>query len=184
MPRDPHPSDWNRLFDPAYRRRGPVGLFFFVSFLGCMIVALFMAGSLGKQEVDRSNVALHATQTPAWGTAYARSTATAAVRTAVAMQPTATSVPVAHVANAGNFRSAPQITPSTVLGQLAVGDEVALVENRDVGGHVWYRVRLIKTGGALRRGAEGWISSTLLPASVASASGSAAAANPGASPAR
>ncbi len=183
MPRDPHPSDWNRLFDPSYRRRGPVGLFFFASFLSCLLAVLFVGASFGKREIDRGNAALYATSTPAWATARAGATATAAARTAIAMRPTAPAMPLAQIANAGNFRSAPEITPKTVLGQLGAGDQVTLVENRTVGGHVWYRVRLVKTIGSLRSGAEGWISSTLLPAPAAGSAGSSAVSSPGVSPA-
>jgi hypothetical protein len=166
MSRDPHPSDWNRLFDPSYRRRGIVGLFSLVILSGCLMVMLFVGGAFGHREVQEHARNLHATQTPAWGAYYEMRTATAVARTATAQQ-AATPGPVASVANAGNFRSAPELVPQTIVGQVLVGDQVALLENRSVAGHVWYRVRLTQTAGSLPKDTEGWVSQTLL--AVASA---------------
>lgn len=163
MPRDPHPSDWNRLFDPAWRRRGPLGMFFFSSFVGSLLLLFLVGGSFGARAVDQRSAVLQATQTPAWATAFAMGTATSVSRTALSVQRTATAgTQVVAVANAGNFRSAPRLEPATVIGQLAAGDQVRLVENRTEAGHVWYRVQLATTSGGLTAGAEGWVSATLL----------------------
>ncbi len=170
MPRHPHPSDWNRLFDPSRRRRGPIGIFFFFTFLGCLALLFFIGGKYGVREAGKRTAELHATQTPAWGTAYAMGTATSAARMASAQR--LSSMPrVVVVDTAGNFRSAPDMVPQTVVGSILQGDRVALLENREVDGHVWYRVRLTQTAGTLARGTEGWVSATLLEVPVVGVSG-------------
>ena len=145
-----------------------------------MLLLLLVGGSFGAREVNQRSALLQVTQTPAWGTAYAVGTATSVARTATSAQRTATAgTQVVAVANAGNFRSAPELVPATIIGQVTVGDQVRLVENRTEAGHVWYRVQLETTSGGLNAGAEGWVSATLLaldtpPATEATPAGNAA----------
>jgi pimeloyl-ACP methyl ester carboxylesterase len=81
----------------------------------------------------------------------------------------ASAAPMVVVEHGGNIRSAPQVTDDTVLGQVCPGDTVAVQEQQQVGGGVWYYVRLEVASGTcdagtqhVVQGTEGWISSVLL----------------------
>lgn len=71
------------------------------------------------------------------------------------------------VTQVSNLRSAAEVVPETVLGQVCVGDQVALLDETRLGTIVWYRVRIEAvqddcTPQRLPVGSEGWINSTLL----------------------
>ncbi len=71
------------------------------------------------------------------------------------------------VTQVSNLRSAAEVVPETVLGQVCNGDQVALLDETRLGTVVWYRVRIEGvqndcTPQRLPLGSEGWINSTLL----------------------
>lgn len=162
MPPKAHSSDWDRLFNPsAPRRRGPIALFIVVT-LSLVFVGVVVAGSgFGVRRYDAYVADLKLTSTPLWGKYYAEQTATAQARQA-AVVATPTTGPTRQVIVGGNIRSEPRIAPETVVGQVVAGDAVALLEQRDVDGQTWHRVRLLSTAGSMATNAEGWVSGTLL----------------------
>ncbi len=153
MPNKPHSSDWERYFGRnAPRRRGPLGLFVILTLvLGFLSISAIGAG-YGVERYQAHVVAQGLTATPLWEKYYADQTATALAR----VPPPAT-VLITKVVSAGNLRSEPRIVPQTVIGQVAVGDAVTVLESRTVAERLWYRVRL-----ADQAGREGWVSSTLV----------------------
>jgi hypothetical protein len=162
MPPKAHSSDWDRLFNPrAPRRRGPIALFIVVTLSLAFVGVVIAGGGFGAQRYDEYVAAQKLTSTPLWGKYYADQTATAQTREAAA-QATPTSGPTTQVVVGGNLRSEPRIAPETVVGQVVAGDTVALLEQRDVDGQPWHRVRLLSTGGAMAVNVEGWVSGTLL----------------------
>ncbi|PMP81903.1 MAG: SH3 domain-containing protein, partial [Chloroflexus aggregans] len=87
--------------------------------------------------------------------------------------PTLTPEPIlgrAQVVRGGNIRSAPQVVPATVIGQVCVGDRVELFEERIVDtNNRWYRLRVVETVGRcvperVSAGTEGWVNGQLLGA--------------------
>lgn len=162
MPRQPHAADWDYFFGPhAPRRKGPIALFVTLTLVLVFVVALYMGGSFGLRRYDRYVAAQALTATPLWAQYYVQQTATAQAA-AVTPTPAPTSAATATVNAVSNLRSEPRIAPETVLGQMAAGDVVIILENRAVGAATWFRVRVQTTTGALAPNTEGWISSTLI----------------------
>lgn len=162
MPKQPQISDWDRLFDKRTPpRRGPIALFVTMTLLLGFCVVLMISARLGVNQYGKIAAAQALTATPLWREYYEQQTATAQAL-AVTATPTAAPVQTAGVTAVGNLRSEPRIAPETVLGQVAAGDTLVLLETTTVESATWYRVRVETTTGALAPGSEGWISSTLL----------------------
>jgi hypothetical protein len=67
----------------------------------------------------------------------------------------------------GNLRTEPRIADDTVLGLIWPGDQVTLLEQREVGGQLWFRLQVLQPapdrgGQGVPPGADGWASATLL----------------------
>jgi hypothetical protein len=186
-------DDWDRLFAPnAPRRGGPLRVLGAILLL-FVLVGLAVGGGAfflerrEQQLADASATAVaFATNVAPGLTASAGPTATARVQltatrftiqTAQAAQalgtPIATPVtPVAElglglVTAGGNLRSEPRIADETVIGLIWPGDEVAFVEQREVGGQLWFRIQVLQPapdrgGQGVPAGADGWASATLL----------------------
>lgn len=162
MPKHTPISDWDRLFAPnAPRRRGPIALFISMTLVLCFMTVLLVGANFGVKQYNKQSAALALTATPLWKQYYLDQTATAQARAATAV-PTAPAARIAQVTTIANLRSEPRIAPETVLGQIAAGDSVTILEEQIGGDGTWYRVRLTKTGSQLALNTEGWISSTLL----------------------
>ena len=174
------PSDWDRLFAPnAPRRGGPLRALVnvLVTFL---VIALLGAGSVFAINYrNQRNASLVATQQAIAPTLIAEATARAAqatatvaarvaarTATALAKQPTpVSSLGAGLVTNGGNLRA--EAPRGDVIGLLWVGDEVAFLQEQQVGGQTWFRIRLTKPaanrgGDGVAAGTEGWASATLL----------------------
>lgn len=190
MPSKIRLDDWDRLFAPnAPRRGGPLRA------LGNVLVAFVLVGLImtgasfvqGQREQQQAAAAAtaeaFATNVAPGLTATAGPTATAAVQltatrfsiqTAQALGPQAATpaIPQASlglgiVTSGGNLRSEPRIADETVVGLIWPGDEVAFVEQRQVGGQLWFRIQVIQAaaergGEGVPPGADGWASATLL----------------------
>lgn len=81
--------------------------------------------------------------------------------------PLSPSLGIGVVANGGNLRKEPRIAPETVIGQIWTGDEITFLEQSDVDGQVWFRIRVTKAadnrgGQGVPVGTDGWASATLL----------------------
>lgn len=163
MPNKPHISDWDRLFSKnTPRRRGPIALFVSVSLVLVFMAVLLVGARFGVDQYGKVVEARALTSTPLWKEYYATQTAAARSRNATPTPAPTAPAGTTTVTAVANLRTEPRIAPETVLGQVAVGDTVAVLEKRDVADATWYRVRVISTSGALKPAAEGWISSTLL----------------------
>lgn len=162
MPRKAHPSDWDRLFSPnAPRRYGPVALFLMLTTLLCLMAFTMVGAGFGTRKYENYQEARALTATPLWKEYYAQQTATALAEQATpTAAPTAVATATAQVIAVGNVRSEPRIAAETIIGQVAVGDSVAVLEPRDVEGMRWYRVVVTPSNGAAST--SGWVSSTLL----------------------
>jgi hypothetical protein len=143
-----------------------------------LIVVVAAAGIYLTRYRAQQTASLIATATAIAPTIQARDTQTAAAATAgtatrvaqrtatvVAAQPQPLGVGV--VANGGNLRREPRIAPETVIGLLWSGDEITFLEQSDVGGQVWFRIRVTKVadnrgGEGVPVGTDGWASATLL----------------------
>ncbi|HEX6291486.1 MAG TPA: SH3 domain-containing protein [Herpetosiphonaceae bacterium] len=154
-----HSSDWDRLFDPeAPRRRGPIALFITISIFICLLGVVMVGSGFGARKYGDYVEARTLTATPLWKEYYAQQTATAQ-----AQQITPTPAETrATVVNGGNLRSEPRIAPETVVGIVAPGDVLVLLENRTLEGAIWHRVRVAEPKGAVPAGTEGWVSEKLL----------------------
>src|SRR5262245_2062249 len=92
--------------------------------------------------------------------------APARTATSVAKQPTAeVTLGAGLVTNGGNLRKEPP--RGDVIGLIWAGDEVRFLQEQQVGGQTWFRIRLIKPaanrgGEGVAPGTEGWASATLL----------------------
>jgi hypothetical protein len=180
VPTKIHPSDWDRLFAPnAPRRGGPLRALVNVLITIVVIVLLGAGGTYvvnyrNKQIADANATAtaiaptIVALQTQT-AQAIAQATATRIAQrtaTAIAKQPTAEpSLGAGVVASGGNLRKEP--LRGEVLGLLWAGDQITFLQEQQVGGQTWFRVRLIKPapdrgGPGVAAGAEGWASATLL----------------------
>lgn len=172
-------DDWERLFGPhAPRRGGPLRVLANV-LLAVVIIAALGAGTVfllryrdQQQVIARANAtALAATMQPlATATTLAQTQTAAAVIAAqtAAAQPTAVGgLGVSLISQGGNLRREPAIADDNIIGLLWAGDEVALLEQRDIGGQVWYRVQVLtpaanRAGEGAAAGVEGWASALLL----------------------
>lgn len=163
MPKPAHSSDWELFFGPrAPRRKGPIALFVTMTLLLCFVALLGVGTTFGARRYEQYTVAQALTATPLWKEYYIQQTATAQAKAAPTPAPTAPTSPAATVNAVGNLRSEPRIAPQTVLGQLAAGDQVAVLEQQAVANATWYRVRVQTTTGALKAATEGWINGSLL----------------------
>jgi hypothetical protein len=189
VPSKIRPDDWDRLFAPnAPRRGGPLRalgnvLLTFVV-LGLLAGgATFLLGQRDRQLIAASATAVaFATEVAPGLTASAGPTATAAVQltatryviqTAQAAQTLGTvvvpvqGIGIGLVTSGGNLRTEPRIADDTVLGLIWPGDAVAFVEQREIGGEVWFRIQVVQPatnrgGAGVPAGADGWASATLL----------------------
>lgn len=162
MPRQPHASDWDVFFSAhPPRRKGPIALFVTMTLVLCFITVLLVGANFGKQRYDVYLAGQALTATPLWKEYYIQQTATARAQ-AVTPTPEATAVSTVRVSNGGNVRSEPRIAPETVVGQVASGDTVTILESRNQSDGLWHRVQVVTTAGALKPNTEGWISDTLL----------------------
>jgi hypothetical protein len=101
--------------------------------------------------------------------AQARATATRVAQlTATATRPTVEpGIGAGTVTRGGNLRKEPRVAPDTVIGLIWPGDQITFLEQRDVGGQAWYRIRIAKEadnrgGPGVAVGVDGWASATLL----------------------
>jgi hypothetical protein len=99
-------------------------------------------------------------------TRFAIRTATAIARQTPETTPEAT-LGAGVVTRGGNLRSEPKVADSTVVGLLWAGDQITFLEQRDVGGQTWFRVRVTKpsanrSGDGVPVGTAGWASSVLV----------------------
>lgn len=184
MPPKADPRDWDRLFRPnAPRRGGPLRA---LSNLLILIVVFGLLGGAGtfalRFGVERARQSLSATQIAiqtsnanvlAGRTADALATATSAAAATAAAAVTPTAAPEALIGRGsvlagGNLRSAPEVRPETVVGQICPGDRVDFLEQSTLAdGQVWFRVRLTAQGQSCSAqqvtvGSVGWASATLL----------------------
>ena len=164
-------DDWERLFAPdAPRRGGPLRALLnallvtitlaLVSALGVYVVALsnqqraaqISAATVGAATAAPLETATAAAAVLETATRFAIRTATAEARTT----PVANAAPAAlgtrQVVRSGNLRTEPRVAPETVVGQLAPGDTLTVLEEQQVNGESWLRVQLTTPG---RRSAGG-----------------------------
>jgi hypothetical protein len=174
------PGDWDRLFAPnAPRRGGPLRALVNV-LITFLVIALIGAGSVfavnyrnqriaslnATAQVVAPTLIAQATARAAAATATVAARAAARTATAVAKQPTPVpSLGAGLVTNGGNLRKDPP--RGEVIGLLWIGDEVTFLQEQQVGGQTWFRIRLTKPaanrgGEGVAPGTEGWASATLL----------------------
>lgn len=174
------PGDWDRLFAPnAPRRGGPLRALINV-LVTILVIVLIGAGSVyavnyrnqqiasqrATAEVVAPTLIAAATARAVAATATVQARVAARTATALAKQPTPVpSLGAGMVTNGGNLRAEPP--RGNVLGLLWVGDEVMFLQEQQVGGQVWFRIRLVKPaanrgGEGVAPGTEGWASATLL----------------------
>lgn len=190
MPSKIRPDDWDKLFAPnAPRRGGPLralGTILLLFVLAGLAAAGtgFVQGQRAQQELSAAATAeSFATNVAPGLTATAGPTATAAIQltatrfsiqTAQALGPQTPTAAVAQtglgvglVTGGGNLRSEPRIADDTVVGLIWPGDEIAFVEQREVGGQLWFRIQVLQAapgrgGQGVPAGTDGWASATLL----------------------
>jgi hypothetical protein len=175
------PGDWDRLFAPnAPRRGGPLRALVNM-LLTFLVITLIGAGSVfavryRNERIESQNATAQvvaptliaqATARAAAATATVEARLAARTATAVANQPTPAppSLGAGLVTSGGNLRKEPP--RGEVVGLLWAGDEVAFLQEQQVGGQTWFRIRLVKPaanrgGEGVAPGAEGWASATLL----------------------
>jgi hypothetical protein len=78
-----------------------------------------------------------------------------------------TDAPLGTVNNGGNLRSDTVFEPDTVIGQVCPGDRVAILEEREAEGILWYRIRAAELAAdchpeRVALDTEGWLSSILV----------------------
>lgn len=189
MPSKIRPGDWDYYFGPkAPRRGGPLRALSNLLIFGVVLSLLGVGGafalrSYGEQQarVQQTAVAVATNNVLELQSRTARALSTREARTAVAAQQqtsaaTAAATPsppaalgVGAVVAGGNLRSEPRVVPETVIGLIFPGDEVAFLEQQQVAGGPWFRIRVTKAAaargdGAVAEGTEGWASATLLSA--------------------
>jgi hypothetical protein len=180
VPAKIHPGDWDRLFAPnAPRRGGPLRALVNVLITIIMITLLGVGGVFAiKYRNDQiasqiatataiaPTIALIQTQRAA---EIANATATrvaSRTATAIAKQPTPEAlIGAGIVTSGGNLRR--EAPAGAVIGLLWEGDEVNLLQEQQVGGQTWFRIRLIKPapnrgGDGVAAGTVGWASGSLL----------------------
>jgi hypothetical protein len=196
VPSKIRPDDWDRLFRPnAPRRGGPLRVLGNIV-LTLVLLGLIGGGAVFALDYRntqvaqitataiafRTNVApgLTATAGPTatfqaqlTATRFTIQTATAAAAQGAPLTatpgPAATppaSLGVGVVTAGGNLRIEPLIADN-VVGLIWPGDQVALIERREVDGQVWFRVQLLQPapnrgGQGVAPGEDGWASATLL----------------------
>jgi hypothetical protein len=174
------PGDWDRLFAPnAPRRGGPLRALVNV-LTTLLVIVLIGAGSVfavnyrnqqiasqnATAQVVRPTLIAQATARAAAATATVEARFAARTATAIAKQPTPVpSLGAGLVTNGGNLRKEPP--RGEVVGLLWAGDEVTFLQEQQVGGQTWFRIRLVRPapnrgGEGVAPGTEGWASATLL----------------------
>ncbi len=180
MPAKIDPNDWDRLYAPnAPRRNGPIGVFISLALIG-VVIALIMFGAqyfLALRESQIAAQVVRATSAAATSFPLQTSEAIAAAATEQAKAVTATAraatparspiLGIGAVNRGGNLRSEPRVVADTVLGLIWPGDQIEFLEQRDVDGQLWYRIRVTRLapardGNGVAIGTEGWASATLL----------------------
>jgi len=162
MPQKPNASDWDRYFSKnPPRRRGPIALFVTMTLVLSFLAIVGLGIGFGTQQYGRYIEAQRLTSTPLWGIYYAQQTATAAAALGIQSEPTAVE-PTTTVVTAGDLYTEPTISSATLVGQVAPGDVVAVLETRTTSEQSWYRVRLVSTTGPLAAGTTGWLSTSLV----------------------
>ncbi|MFL5806426.1 MAG: SH3 domain-containing protein [Roseiflexaceae bacterium] len=180
MPAKIHPGDWDRLFAPnAPRRGGPLRALVNV-LLTIIIITLLGVGGVFAINYRNNQIATQAATATAIAptiaairtqTAEAKANATATyvtsrTATAIAKQPTPEpSLGAGIVVSGGNLRQEPP--GGAVIGLIWPGDEVFYIQEQQVGGQTWFRIRLIKpasnrSGEGVAAGTVGWASGTLV----------------------
>jgi hypothetical protein len=180
VPAKIHPGDWDRLFAPnAPRRGGPLRALMNV-LLTIIVITLLGAGGVFAIGYRNDRIAAQiATATAVAPTiaairtqtaeAVANATATrvaSRAATAVAGQPTPEpSLGIGTVVSGGNLRQEPP--NGTVIGLIWPGDEIKFLQEQQVGGQTWFRIRLTKpaanrSGEGVAADTVGWASATLL----------------------
>jgi Flp pilus assembly protein TadG len=146
--------------------------------LTLVIIGVLAVGTLYLMNYREQQIAqAQATATIVAATVYPQQTATAIARAqataariesqTAAVQPSVVAgIGVGQVTNGGNLRREPQLTDN-VIGLIWSGDQVTFLEQRDVGGQIWYRILVTQAandrgGDGVPPGTEGWASSTLL----------------------
>ena len=179
MPGKIRNDDWERLFGPNVPRRGGP-----LQVLGHVLLALVLIGGLVtgtmfllRYQAEQQQTAvvrattLAATTNPlATATTVARTATAVAQATAQAVVTQPTVVPElgrGQVIRGGNLRREPVVDETNVLGLIWPGDEISFLEQRDVNGQTWFRVRIMNAaanrgGQGVDPGIEGWASGTLL----------------------
>lgn len=186
MPSKIQPSDWDRLFAPnAPHRGGPLRAL--INVLITALVLILIGGAAVYLTRYRSqqvaNVIAAATTLAATNQPLATQTAVALLQ--VRQRATATheaqltatvqagqpppALGVGAVERGGNLRKEPRVAPDTVVGLIWPGDQIAFLEQSDVGGQPWFRIKITKAadnrgGPGVPVGTEGWASATLLSA--------------------
>jgi hypothetical protein len=184
MPAKIHPSDWDVLFAPnAPRRGGPLRALVNIVVLSVVVtVAVFgtmyvlaQRDAQAKRAIANASAVAATVQPQQTATAVAVAAATAthqAERAATAVaQPTSAPAPailgIGAVNRGGNLRSDTRIADDTVVGLIWPGDQIEFLEQRDVDGQPWYRIRITalapnRGGDGVPVGSEGWASASLL----------------------
>ncbi|HMP39559.1 MAG TPA: SH3 domain-containing protein [Roseiflexaceae bacterium] len=182
-------DDWDRLFEPdAPRRGGPLRA---LAIMLLLIIVVVLLGAMGlvysqnqqAQSILRITATARATAIAPFLTATAEAQwieeerqilaadATATARAQPAPTPANTlpadAIGRGEVLNGGNLRSTPQIANETVIGLIWPGDQIAFLEQLDLGGQIWYRIVVLEPasnrgGEGVQAGTEGWASATLL----------------------
>jgi hypothetical protein len=186
VPSKIHPNDWDRLFAPnAPHRGGPLRALINVLITALVLIligggAIYLSRYRSQQFANAVAAAttLAATNQPlATQTAAAilqvrqRATATREAQLTATVQAAQPAPPlgVGSVERGGNLRKEPRVAPETVIGLVWPGDQIAFLEQRDVGSQPWFRIKVTKAadnrgGPGVPVGTDGWASATLLSA--------------------
>lgn len=168
MPLKTDPNDWERLFAPnAPRRGGPLQV------LGYTLIALILLATIGigtgfaLMRRDEQAATAIANATMAAATLQPQQTAEAQAATATADAKKNTVIGLGSVLQGGNVRTEPRVAPETLKGLTWPGDEIAVLEQRDVDGLRWYRVRITRVaanrgGEGMPVNSEGWVAASLV----------------------
>lgn len=163
MPHKAHPTDWDRIMSPQARpRRGPFGLLIIGALTVAFVAFITYSAGFGLRQYQQRQISLALTATPLWAEYYAQQTATALAGSKPATTAAPATETIGSVNGTANLRSEPRIAPETVLGLMQAGDQAAVLQTETIDGQSWHRVRIIRTGGVLSPGTEGWINGALL----------------------
>jgi len=180
VPAKIHPGDWDRLFAPnAPRRGGPLRALVNVLITIIMITLLGVGGvfainyrnnqiasQIATATAIAPTIALIQTQRAAEITNATATRVASRTATAIAKQPTPEPlIGAGVVTSGGNLRR--EAPAGAVIGLLWAGDEVNFLQEQQVGGQTWFRIRLIKPapnrgGDGVAAGTVGWASGSLL----------------------